>query len=49
MSIWDALHWSAAKAGGASIILTQDAQSRPVIEGFRYVNPFDPEFDITVL
>jgi len=31
---------------GATIILTEDAQSRDVIEGVHYVNPFDPAFDL---
>ncbi len=46
MALWDALIWAVAFRNGIPIILTQDAQSRPVIAGVRYLNPFDPDFDI---
>ena len=49
MSVWDALIWAVAFRHGIPTILTQDAQSRPVINGVRYLNPFDPGFDIESL
>lgn len=46
MSLWDALIWAVAFRNGIPTILTEDKQSRPIIDGVRYVNPFDPGFDI---
>jgi predicted nucleic acid-binding protein len=40
LSLWDALIVVAAKAGGASELLSEDLQSRQIIEGLRVVNPF---------
>ncbi len=49
MSLWDALIWSVAFRHGVPVILTQDAQSRPIIAGVHYLSPFDPGFDIESL
>jgi predicted nucleic acid-binding protein len=40
LSLWDALIVVAAKAGGASEVLSEDLQSGQIIEGLRIVNPF---------
>lgn len=40
LSLWDALIVVAAKAGGASEVLSEDLQSGQMIEGLRVVNPF---------
>lgn len=40
LSLWDALIVAAAKAGGASELLSEDLQHGQVIEGIRVVNPF---------
>jgi predicted nucleic acid-binding protein len=40
LSLWDALIVVAAKAGGASELLSEDLQSGQIIEGLRVVNPF---------
>jgi predicted nucleic acid-binding protein len=39
LSFWDALIIAAAKAGGASVILTEDITHDQVIEGIRIQNP----------
>ena len=49
MSLWDALIWAVAFRNHVPTIVTQDAQSREIIEGVRYVSPFDPDFDIESL
>lgn len=49
MSLPDALIWAVAFRNGIPIILTQDAQSRPIIAGVRYMSPFDPGVDIESL
>ena len=46
MSLWDALIWSVASQNGITTILTEDSQSRPVIGGVRYVNPFAIDVDL---
>lgn len=40
LSLWDALIVVAAKAGGASEVLSEDLQSGQIIAGLRVVNPF---------
>lgn len=42
LSLWDALIIVAAKAGGASEVLTEDFQHGQRLEGIRIVNPFLP-------
>ncbi|MES1201579.1 MAG: PIN domain-containing protein [Pseudomonadota bacterium] len=37
---WDAMHLSYAIARGCTHFLTEDAQSAPVIEGVRIIDPF---------
>jgi predicted nucleic acid-binding protein len=49
MSIWDALIWAVAFRNYVPTIVTEDAQSRPIIEGVRYISPFDPDFDLESL
>jgi predicted nucleic acid-binding protein len=49
MSIWDALIWSVAFRNGVPVVVTEDMQSKPVIAGVRYVNPFAPDFDLDSL
>jgi len=44
MRIFDAHVWAAARLNGIETIVSEDTQSRPVIEGVRYVNPFAREF-----
>ena len=45
MTIWDAQIVAAASISGARVVLTEDAQSQPIIHGVRYANPFEPGFD----
>ncbi len=45
MTIWDAQIAAAASSCGASVVLTEDIQSQPIIHGVRYVNPFAADFD----
>lgn len=49
MTIWDAQIAAAANVSGASVLLTEDAQSQPIIHGVRYANPFEPDFDWRLL
>ncbi|HEX5164249.1 MAG TPA: PIN domain-containing protein [Thermomicrobiales bacterium] len=49
MSIWDAQIWAVAFRNGVPIVVTEDMQSQPIIAGVRYINPFDPAFDIQSL
>jgi predicted nucleic acid-binding protein len=49
VSIWDALIWSAAKLNQVPLVLTEDAPHGRLLEGVRYLNPFDPTFDLAEL
>jgi predicted nucleic acid-binding protein len=44
MAIYDAQMWAVARVNAIPILVTQDTQFQPVIEGVRYVNPFDASF-----
>lgn len=49
LSVWDALIWSAAKLNQIPYVLTEDAEHGRVLEGVRYLDPFDPAFDLRIL
>ena len=49
LSVWDALIWAAAKLNQVPYVLTEDSEHGRVVEGVRYLNPFAPEFDFTML
>lgn len=40
LSWWDALILASAKSAGCTHLLTEDAQSAPLIEGVRIIDPF---------
>jgi len=39
LQVWDAVIWSAARAAGASIFLSEDLHDRLAIDGMRVVSP----------
>jgi len=45
LSSWDALIWAVAKLNQIPFVLTEDAEHGRILEGVRYLNPFDPAFD----
>ena len=49
LAIWDALIWSAAKLNQVPLVLTEDAPHGRLLEGVRYLNPFDPTFELAEL
>lgn len=49
ITLWDAQIVAAASLSGASVVLTEDAQSQPVIHGVHYANPFEAGFDWRLL
>lgn len=48
-SIWDGLIWASAKLNQVPVVLTEDAEHGRFLEGVRYLNPFDPAFDLRQL
>ncbi|MFB3880678.1 MAG: PIN domain-containing protein [Armatimonadota bacterium] len=46
MSYWDAQLWATAKLNQIPTILTENMQGRESLEGVRFINPFEPAFDI---
>ena len=47
ISIWDALIWAVAATNGVTTVLTEDI--RDTIEAVRFVNPFEPGFEVEAL
>jgi predicted nucleic acid-binding protein len=46
LSYWDAQLWATAKINGIHVVLSEDFQNGRVIEGVRFMNPFQPGFDL---
>lgn len=45
LSIWDAMIWSVSRRAGAGMLLSEDFQDGRVLDGVRFVNPFNPAND----
>lgn len=45
LSFFDSLIWAAARANQVPVILTEDKPGMPIIEGVRYIDPFEQGFD----
>ncbi len=41
---WDALVWATARLNQIPLVLSEDFSDRAVVEGVRFVNPFDGDF-----
>jgi len=41
MPFWDAMLWATVQEAGVSVLLTEDFQDLALIEGVRFVNPFE--------
>ncbi len=48
-SYYDARIWAAARLGQVSSILSEDFDPGAVIEGVRFADPLDPEFELAIL
>jgi predicted nucleic acid-binding protein len=46
---WDALVWATAKLWEVPNVLTEDRPTSGLIDGVRFINPFDPGFDVGLL
>jgi predicted nucleic acid-binding protein len=46
MSYWDAQIWSSAKMNQIPVVFSEDFGPRVIIEGVRFVNPFETNFKI---
>ena len=49
LSSWDGLIGAVAKLSGIANVVTEDIQSAALIEGLRFVNPFQQDFDLSSL
>ena len=49
LSLWDALIWASAKVNQIPAVLTEDADHDRILEGVRFLNPFHPSFDQSLL
>ena len=46
---YDALIWATARLNQIPDVLTEDAEHGRILEGIRYLNPFHPEFEMSLL
>ncbi len=46
LHFWDAVILATAKANGVATIISEDQTNRRIIEGIRYLNPFEDGFDL---
>lgn len=49
MTLWDAQIVAAASLSGATVVMTEDMQSQPIIHDVRYANPFETNFNWRLL
>lgn len=49
MRVYDAQMWAVASVYSIPLLVTEDLQFQPTIEGVRYVNPFAGDFDLADL
>lgn len=49
LAYYDALIWATARLNQITSVITEDGQHNRLIEGIRYLNPFDPDFDLQLL
>jgi predicted nucleic acid-binding protein len=48
-SFWDAQIWAAARLNHIPVVLSEDFNSGAVIEGVRFVDPFEQDFELAAL
>jgi predicted nucleic acid-binding protein len=48
-SFWDAQIWAAARLHTIPVVLSEDFNSGAVIEGVRFVDPFEQDFELAAL
>lgn len=48
-SFWDAQIWAAARLNHIPVVLSEDFNSGAVIEGVRFVDPFQQDFELAAL
>lgn len=49
LSYYDAQIWACAKINGIPAVLSEDFASGSTVDGVRFINPFEPEFDPATL
>ena len=48
LAFWDAMLWAAAKRIGVRYLMTEDMQDGRMLDGVRFVNPFDGANDTVI-
>ncbi len=48
MAYWDAQIWASARINQIPVVFSEDFGSRRVIEGVRFISPFDADFDMKI-
>jgi predicted nucleic acid-binding protein len=49
LSYYDSLIWATARLNQMTSLVTEDGQHNRLIEGVRYLNPFHPDFDLSLI
>lgn len=49
LSYFDALIWACARQHNIPFLLSEDFNTGQIIEGVRFINPFAPDFDVSIL
>ena len=49
LSLWDSLIWAVARLNQVPHVLTEDAEHGRTLEGVRFLNPFNVDFDMAIL
>ncbi len=49
LSLWDSLIWAVARLNQVPHVLTEDAEHGRYLEGVRFLDPFNVEFDMAIL
>jgi predicted nucleic acid-binding protein len=49
LSWWDALIWATAQVNGIPTVLSEDFNAGAVLDGVRFVNPFEPAFNLAAV
>ena len=48
-SYWDSLIWATAKLNGVPNVLSEDFSDGALLDGVRFLNPFNPAFNVITL
>jgi predicted nucleic acid-binding protein len=48
LSYYDAQIWAAARLNQVPVVFSEDFQHQQILEGVRFINPFSPDFELSM-